>query len=63
MPRCKKVCVMGKFVKATADKDEKKCPLFYLQTGMIVCDCIKVDCMFWNDKAQDCNINVLARKL
>jgi len=54
---------MGKFVKATADKDEKKCPLFYLQTGMIVCDCIKVDCMFWNDKAQDCNINVLARKL
>ncbi len=61
---------MCKYVQVTSNKNAKKCPLFYPHSGKYVNnpiehvgDCIKGDCMFWNDKAQDCNINVLAKKL
>lgn len=53
---------MGKFVKATADKDEKKCPLFYHHGSLMVADCIKENCMFWLPEAEQCSVPVLARQ-
>jgi len=41
----------------------KKCPFMLNPTLHALGGCVKENCMFWNEEAQDCNINVLAKKL
>jgi len=42
--------------------DSKFCP-FAFNYGHKAGKCIKEECVFWNSEEQDCNINVIAKKL
>jgi hypothetical protein len=51
-----------------AGKPNKKlCPLGISKSGTTgwkkLVECIESECMWWNEEEQDCNINVIAKKL
>ena len=58
----RKETVPPKQVIADINGEGKRCP-FYMNAMHRVAKCIQGECMFWSEEAQDCNINVLARKL
>ena len=50
------------FVFGKKKNDSKFCP-FAFNYGHKAGKCIKEECVFWNYEEQDCNINVIAKKL
>jgi hypothetical protein len=47
-------------VRARYSGTGKRCPFLFLAGDDFVAHCIGEYCMFWNDGAADCNINVIA---